>query len=191
MARRVLKAGPIANDMGVYRFGEFTFDRTSGDLCRRGHSVRLRPQPTAVLEHFLKHPGEVIGRDELYRTVWPEGTYVHFDHGLNSCIKQIRTALADSRVAPRYLETLPRRGYRFIQPVTFEIQAEKEVPGDLSLSGSVHVNGCRVEIAVSLAEVANGGRVWSATFERLLERPPSREEIASSILDRLARGQPI
>src|SRR5688572_3533756 len=106
--------------MGVYRFGEFSFDAVSGDLRRGRRLVRLRPQPAVVLEHFLKHPREVLSRDELCRIVWPEGVYVHFEHGLNSWIKQLRTALADLRSAPRYVETLPRRGYRFIHPVSLE-----------------------------------------------------------------------
>jgi DNA-binding winged helix-turn-helix (wHTH) protein len=182
----------VANHASVYRFGEFILDAPSGDL-RRGHrSIRLRPQPTAILEHFLRHPGEVVTRDELRQVVWPEGTYVHFDHGLNSCIKQIRTALADSRGAPRYLETLPRRGYRFIQPVSLAMASGNEASaGDLALSGSVHVNGRRIKIAISLREVSQTGSVWSRTFERALEGPSSPEEIASSILDRLARGEAI
>ena len=103
--------------MPVYRFGEFVLDTRSGELRRGSYRVRLRPQPAAVLEYLLQRPGDVVSRSDLRDVLWPDGTFVHFDHGLNSCIKQLRAALLDSRSAPRFLETLPRRGYRFIGPV--------------------------------------------------------------------------
>jgi DNA-binding winged helix-turn-helix (wHTH) protein len=179
--------------MGVYRFGEFILDVVSGDLLRGRRSIRLRPQPTAILEHLLNRPFDVVTRDELRYVVWPQGTFVDFDHGLNSCIKQIRAALSDSRATPRYLETLPRRGYRFIQAVSFDERASgnEAAAGDLAVSGRVHVNGGCIEIAISLIDASRGGRVWTRTFQRVLEGQTSPEEIASSILDRLARGEPI
>jgi DNA-binding winged helix-turn-helix (wHTH) protein len=100
--------------MPVYEFGEFVFDASSGELRKGRHSVRLRPQPAAVLGYLLEHPGEVVAREELRRVLWPDGTFVAFDDGLNSCIKQVRAALSDHRSTPCYLETIPRRGYRFI-----------------------------------------------------------------------------
>jgi DNA-binding winged helix-turn-helix (wHTH) protein len=179
--------------MGVYRFGEFILDPISGDLCRGRRSIRLRPQPTAVLEYLLSHPGDVVTREELRRVLWPDGTYVHFDHGLNSCIKQIRTALADSRATPRYVETLPRRGYRFLQSVSVADPGVKDAAaGDLALSGIVHVNGRRIKIAISLMDASQADKVWSATFERPIdEGRSSAEEIAPSILNRLVRGEPM
>jgi cholera toxin transcriptional activator len=116
--------------MPIYQFGDFEFDTGSGEVKGPGSRARLRPQPAAILEHMLQHQGQVIGRVELQRVVWPEGTYVHFDHGLNSCIKQIRAALRDSRSTPRYIETLTRRGYRFIEPV--RVADEPEPPGSWS-----------------------------------------------------------
>jgi DNA-binding winged helix-turn-helix (wHTH) protein len=112
-------AGAVPNDdMPVYEFGEFVFDTSSGEIRRGSDRVRLRPQPSMVLEYLVQHPGKVIAREELRRVVWPDGIFVHFDHGLNSCIKQVRAALSDRRKAPRYLETIPRRGYRFIGAVS-------------------------------------------------------------------------
>ena len=109
--------------MALYRFGdrsEFAFDSATGDVARDGRSVRLRPQPARALEHLLQHQGELVTRVELRQAIWPDGTFVHFDDGLNSCIKQIRAALDDSRTAPRYLQTLVKRGFRFVAPVEFE-----------------------------------------------------------------------
>jgi DNA-binding winged helix-turn-helix (wHTH) protein len=106
--------------MPIYRFGDCALDTGSGELRRGGRRIRLRPQPAAVLEYLLRHPGEVVSREDLRRAIWPEGTFVHFDHGLNSCVKQLRAALGEDRVAPRYIETLTRRGYRFVAAVTAE-----------------------------------------------------------------------
>jgi DNA-binding winged helix-turn-helix (wHTH) protein len=79
--------------------------------------VRLRPQPARVLEQFLVRHGGLVSREELRRSIWPDGTYVHFDRGLNSCIKQIRAALADGNPTTDYVETLVQRGFRFTAPV--------------------------------------------------------------------------
>ena len=100
-----------------YRFDLFAFDSSTGELIRDGRVVRLRPQPARVLEYLLQRQGQLVSRGELQRAIWPEGTFVDFDHGLNSCVKQIRAALGDSRSAPRFLETLVKRGFRFVAPV--------------------------------------------------------------------------
>lgn len=104
--------------MAVYRFGTFEFDGDTGELQRMGRRARLRPQPSRILEHLLQRPGEVVSRAELRRVIWPEGTFVHYDDGLNSCLKQIRAALGGRSAAAEYVETLVRRGVRFIAPVT-------------------------------------------------------------------------
>jgi DNA-binding winged helix-turn-helix (wHTH) protein len=106
--------------MGLYRFGHrdvFEFDSETGEVRGDGRCVRLRPQPARALEHLLQRHGELVSRAELRRALWPEGTFVHFDDGLNSCIKQLRAALGDSRAASRYVETLVKRGFRFVAPV--------------------------------------------------------------------------
>lgn len=113
--------------MALYRFGLFEFDSATGELRKTGHLVRLRPQPARALEHLLVRHGEFVSRVELQRAIWPDGTFVHFEHGLNSCLKQIRAALGDNRSAPAYIETLVRRGFRFIAPVTVA-PAHQEVP---------------------------------------------------------------
>jgi DNA-binding winged helix-turn-helix (wHTH) protein len=113
--------------MALYSFGVFEFDSPTGELRKTGRLVRLRPQPARALEHLLVRHGEFVSRAELQRAIWPDGTFVHFDHGLNSCMKQIRAALGDSRSAPEYVETLVRRGFRFIAPVTVA-SPRKDVP---------------------------------------------------------------
>jgi DNA-binding winged helix-turn-helix (wHTH) protein/TolB-like protein len=99
-------------------FGPFRFEVTSGALSRRGVSVRLQPQPARVLAILVTRPGEVVSRDELRQQIWPEGTYVDFERGLNFAVAHIRAALGDAAEAPRYIETIPKRGYRFIAPIT-------------------------------------------------------------------------
>ena len=100
------------------RFGLFEFDPDSGVLSREGVPVRLQPQPGRVLAILVTHAGEVVTRDALRQEVWNDGTFVDFERGLNFCIAQIRSALGDSADSPRFIETLPRRGYRFIAPVS-------------------------------------------------------------------------
>lgn len=103
--------------MATIRFGAFDLDTRSGELRRGGVRVRLRPQPCAVLAYLAEHSGTFVSRQDLHRHLWREGTFVHFDQGLNSCVKQVRRALGDNRRLPTYIETLPRRGYRFLVPV--------------------------------------------------------------------------
>ncbi|MFZ0880711.1 MAG: winged helix-turn-helix domain-containing protein [Candidatus Acidiferrales bacterium] len=99
------------------RFGAFEVDLRSGELRKHGIRLKLQDQPFQVLAHLLEHPGEVVTREELRQKLWPADTFVDFDTGLNSAIKKLRDALGDSAEEPRYIETLPRRGYRFIAHV--------------------------------------------------------------------------
>lgn len=103
---------------GRLRFGQFDFDPREGALWRDGRIVRLQPQPARVLALLTARAGEIVTRDELRREVWGDGTFVDFERGLNFCVAQIRSALGDSAESSRFVETLPKRGYRFIAPVT-------------------------------------------------------------------------
>jgi TolB-like protein len=96
------------------RFGSFELDQDAGELRREGAKVRLQEQPLQLLQILLEQPGKVIPREELRNRVWPSDTFVDFDHGINNAIKRLREALGDTAETPRYIETLPRRGYRFI-----------------------------------------------------------------------------
>jgi TolB-like protein/DNA-binding winged helix-turn-helix (wHTH) protein/Tfp pilus assembly protein PilF len=113
MAERPSRCPPAP----VVRFGVFEFDPETGDLWKSGRRTRLQEQPRQVLGALLARPGELVTRDELRATLWPDGTFVDIDTGLNVVINKIRQALDDSASAPRFVETLPRRGYRFIAPV--------------------------------------------------------------------------
>jgi eukaryotic-like serine/threonine-protein kinase len=102
----------------ILRFGAFEFDLRSGELRKAGLRIRLPDQPLQVLRVLLRHPGEVVTREELRSELWSANTFVDFDNGLNTTINKLREALGDSSTSPRFIETLPRRGYRFIAPVT-------------------------------------------------------------------------
>jgi DNA-binding winged helix-turn-helix (wHTH) protein len=110
------------------RFGEFELRLDSGELFRAGEPVKLQPQPARVLELLVRRSGEVVSREDLRRHLWGEDTFVDFEHGLNFSIQQLRRALGDSAAAPRFIETVPKRGYRFLVPVRREDATPSDVP---------------------------------------------------------------
>ncbi|MGH9331194.1 MAG: winged helix-turn-helix domain-containing protein [Vicinamibacterales bacterium] len=102
----------------MLRFDQFTLDPETGELRDlKGASVPLEPQPARVLAVLASRPGALVSRAELRASVWPEGTHVEFDQGLNYCIRQVRAALGDNARRPVFIETVARRGYRFLPPV--------------------------------------------------------------------------
>lgn len=113
---------------GVYRFGLFQVDRDNGKLLRRGVPVKIQEQPLRVLCLLLERPGEIVAREELRQKLWPEGTYVEFDGSLNAALKRLRLALGDDADNPIFIETIPKRGYRFIAPVLAEQTFEGTSP---------------------------------------------------------------
>ena len=102
----------------VFRFGLFEADVARNTLTRHGLRVKIQDQPFQVLIFLLQRPGEIIAREEFHQKLWPEGTYVDFDGSLNASLKKLRSALDDDSENPRFVETIPRKGYRFIAPVT-------------------------------------------------------------------------
>ncbi len=104
-------------DRRLLRFGAFELDLEGGELRKSGVLIHLPPQPLKVLALLARQAGQAITREEIRQQVWGDETFVDFEQGLNHCIKQIRTALGDDAEAPRYIQTLPRRGYRFLAPV--------------------------------------------------------------------------
>ena len=116
------------------RFGSFEMDEIAGELCKDGAKIRLQEQPFQILQILLERPGEVVTREELRKRVWPSDTFVDFDHGINNAIKRLREALGDTTETPRFIETLPRRGYRFIAPATKNAEA-----GGRALQASIAV----------------------------------------------------
>ena len=111
----------------AYRFGNFVADLASGELHKNGITIKLGQQPFQILVLLLEHAGQVISREQVRQTLWPADTFVDFDHNMNSAINKLREALNDSAEHPRYIETLPRRGYRFILPVE-SVATEVHVP---------------------------------------------------------------
>ncbi len=101
----------------LYRFGVFEADATTGELRKQGIRLKVNVQPFQVLLMFLERPGEVLTREQISRELWPEGTFVDYEHGVNSAVNRIREALGDTARNPRFIETLARRGYRFVAPV--------------------------------------------------------------------------
>jgi TolB-like protein len=121
----------------VLRFAVFEVDFRAGELRKQGVKIKLQKQPLQVLEMLLARPGEIVTREELQQAIWPPDTFVDFEQGLHSAIKRLREALNDSTEAPRFIETLPGRGYRFISSTgaaTGKIQSLAVLPLE-NLSG--------------------------------------------------------
>jgi TolB-like protein/DNA-binding winged helix-turn-helix (wHTH) protein/Tfp pilus assembly protein PilF len=112
----------------IVEFPPFAFTLVSGELRKGGRKLKLHPQPAKVLALLLQTPGEVVRREDIQKQVWGDDTYVAFDLGINSCIRQIRTALGDDAEEPRYVQTVTREGYRFIAPVEPSSPEEQDSP---------------------------------------------------------------
>ena len=142
----------------VVRFGTFEFDVRGGELRRQGVRIKLQEQPLRILEMLLAHPGQLVIREELRTNLWPSDSFVDFDHGLNKAINKLREALGDSAEAPRFIETVPKRGYRFLQPMTNAApEASIAVLPFLNLTNDpeneVFADGICEEIMFSLAQI--------------------------------------
>lgn len=115
-------------DNRVFRFAAFEADEQAGELRKQGRLLAIQGQPLKVLLMLLERPGEIVSRAEIQRRLWPDGTFVDFDHSLNTAINKIRDALDDSALSPRFVETLARKGYRFVAPVEVHIEASSSQP---------------------------------------------------------------
>src|SRR5215831_90026 len=100
------------------RFGVFELDLQRAELRKQGVKVKLQEQPLKVLQLLLENPGQIVGREQLRTHIWPANTFVEFDQGLYSAMARLRDALGDSSESPRFIETVARRGYRFIADAT-------------------------------------------------------------------------
>ncbi len=119
----------------VFRFGDFELRTETGELSKRGIRVKAQAKPIQILEALLEKPGQLITREELCRKLWPSGTFVDFENGLNTATNRLRAALNDSADAPRYIETLPRLGYRFICPVIEVLPNSEPVAFNVGVRG--------------------------------------------------------
>jgi DNA-binding winged helix-turn-helix (wHTH) protein len=138
-----------------YRFGAFEADAATGELRRQGVRVRLNAQPFQVLMLLLDRPGQLLTREEISRELWPDGTFVDYEHGVNSAVNRIREALGDTASNPRFVETLARRGYRFVAPVERMATVEVELPAASELPPSIPAPS--VETALSAEPPAEQG----------------------------------
>ena len=122
------------------RFGAFAADLAAGELRKNGVRIRLQEQPFQVLALLLERPSEVVTREDLRQKLWPADTFVDFDHSLNTAVNKVREALGDSASSPRYVETLARRGYRFVAAVEQDPEVDPvTVPGNPAEPvGSLH-----------------------------------------------------
>src|SRR6266568_8052901 len=116
---------PLTN---IIRFGIFQLDLKTRELYKAGVKVKLQDQPFRVLASLVAQAGQVVTREELRQNIWPTDVYVAFDQGLNNAIKKVRDALGDSADNPRFIETVPRYGYRFLAPVSAVRQRSSEPP---------------------------------------------------------------
>lgn len=124
------------------RFGVFELDIRSGELRKSGAKIRLQEQPLQILTLLLERPGEIVTRDEICKKLWPDGTFVDFERSVNAAIVRLREALDDSADNPRFVETIPRRGYRFIAPVQGPAE-DKAAAGDARVATAVHAESLR------------------------------------------------
>jgi len=158
----------------VLRFDTFELDLRAGELRKRGVKLRLQGQPVQLLAILLQSPGHLVTREELRSQLWPADTFVDFDHSLHNAIGRIREVLGDSTVIPRYIETLPRRGYRFIAPVE-EVQAlrSSEANGNKTREAVAVApqSKTRASLALTLLVLAaSGSAFW---LVRAVSRPTS------------------
>ena len=133
--RVVVMPMPEASPRKAVRFGAFEVDLVSGELRKNGTRIRLQEQPFRVLAMLLERPGEMVAREELHSKLWPGDTFVDFDHGLNTAVNKLREALGDAAANPRFVQTVARRGYRFIAPV----QMNGSLPAPTVMDMPVHV----------------------------------------------------
>src|SRR5215471_16105681 len=109
---------PTVPDAPAYRFGSFELDARSGELRKLGIRIKLQDQPRQILLLLLRHSGEVVTREQIQKRLWPDNTFVDFDNAINSAVRKLRDALGDTAENPRFVETVARRGYRFIASVS-------------------------------------------------------------------------
>ena len=121
-----MRSQPKPNASNRVVFGPFEYDDSSGELRKHGTRIRLQGQPLQILSGLFRQPGQIVSREEFQQQLWQSSTFVDFDHGLNAAVNRLRQVLGDSAEQPRYIETIPGRGYRFIAP--FQVAAPKLVP---------------------------------------------------------------
>jgi DNA-binding winged helix-turn-helix (wHTH) protein/TolB-like protein len=164
-----------------YRFGLFEFDASANELRKAGRLIKLERQPGIVLEHLLANPGAIVTRETLRQAVWGDDVHVDFDRGLAYCVSQIRIALGDQADNPKFLQTVPRQGFRFLAPI--EAVSVATTSAGLPSRTSPAPRHTRLAVAGLLAAALLAAGLW--TLYRTTDRPV----VAVSIFDN-ETGQP-
>lgn len=167
---------------GAVRFGAFEVDLQGRELRKSGLKLKIQEQPFQVLAALLERLGEVVTREELRQRVWPQDTFVDFDHSLNTAVNKLREALGDSASSPRFIETVPRRGYRFLAGVerlgdaAAKIESRQPLPEQ---EGSTPAAGRRRQLAWLLAVVAAilAVAVWFRFFPPVAKSPAAEWKV--------------
>ena len=170
-------------DLATLRFDVFTLDLRAGELYMSGHKIKLQEQPFRILAMLLAQPGQVVTREQLRERLWPEDTFVDFDHSLNTAVKKLRLALNDEAGKPRFIETLPKRGYRFVGPAVESMSVPESSSGretgavaheDATGSARVLLAGARWRIAavivVLIVAIATGAYFFARRTPALTEK---------------------
>ena len=168
----------------IVRFAAFEFDLATGELRKHGLRIKLNGQPVELLAALIERPNEIVTREELQKRLWPAETFVDFEHSLNAAMKRLRAALGDSAEAPRFVETIPRQGYRFIAPLTYSVQKTqpdlpqrmesdviKSVPQATTEHGKPKVWKWLAVLMVAGALLAIGAIPWLQTTEYFWRNP--------------------
>jgi DNA-binding winged helix-turn-helix (wHTH) protein/dipeptidyl aminopeptidase/acylaminoacyl peptidase len=161
------------------RFGPFELDGVAGELRKAGILIKLQPQPFRVLQLLVNRAGTVVTREDIKRDLWSDSTFVDFEHGINFAINQIRAALADNADSPRYIETLPRRGYRFIAQVEHELSGPEDsiirvVPTPVEIVSTLRARPWPARIAAIIAGVLSVLLAAVLLYRWLSPLPPPR-----------------
>jgi DNA-binding winged helix-turn-helix (wHTH) protein len=176
------------------RFASFEFERATGELWLDGRRVRLQRQPSRLLELLLARPGEVISREEIQLGLWGDDTHVDFERSLNFCVAKLRSALRDNAVSPRFVETVPTRGYRFIAPVVSDTAAAGEMKPDPPMPVAPVPRRRWVAWVTALATLAGLIQLGAVYYRHANPAPPKivvvpfHNETGSPDLDRVAKG---
>jgi DNA-binding winged helix-turn-helix (wHTH) protein len=143
----LLKAVKSTSPLHIVRFGAFQLDLQAAQLLKAGRVVRLKPQPFRLLELLVSRAGEVVTREEIRELLWGADTFVDFEQGVNSAIKQVREALGEDADRPLYVETVPKRGYRFVAPIETPKPATLPRSTDLNLQKALWLNVAELRLA--------------------------------------------
>ena len=157
-------AGQPSTTVRRVRFGPFELDFVSGELRKFGIRIRLQPQPFNVLVALIERPGEVVSKEVLHQRIWGAETAVDFEHGLGTAVNKVREALGDSADSPRYIETVPKRGYRFLTPVQPSQAAPATMiatPGAIPQLGGARVPAAPTRSSEQRRVSGRGSRWWA------------------------------